>query len=114
MKYLDYPPDPKKQKHHSSGRAFLQKVRKLLGHPDAVIRHCKGGPAVMGEITMRGPGYYVCLAYSWLDDCGYMRRATEQNPYGTGMDCPNITILPAWRASPEAFVEAMRKCRLIT
>jgi hypothetical protein len=101
-----------KQRFHSSGRAFLIKVRKLLGHGlQAEVRHSKGGPAVMGEVILQGPTYYVCLANSFMNDRGYMRKASPDDRYGCRSQ--NITILPAWKGSPEAFVEAMTKCGLV-
>lgn len=79
----------------------MGRVARELGIPrdERTIRSNKGGNAVGGEVTMSAPefGVYVHLgcpfnsygeAYHGLSS-NYARKATVDDPYGTGIDKPN-------------------------
>jgi hypothetical protein len=89
-----------KDKWHKCALAMMVRIARELGiEKDArTIRSNKGGNAAGGEVTMSAPdfGVYVHLAcpvnsYGEEDriGCNYARRATEADPYGTGIDKPN-------------------------
>lgn len=105
-----------KNKWHRCATALLGRVARELGIPrdERTIRSNKGGNAVGGEVTMSAPifGVYVHLACPWnsygeAESIGlnYARRATVDDPYGTGMDKPNHSFQ---YTTATALVELLR------
>ncbi|MCI0557189.1 MAG: hypothetical protein MN733_01750 [Nitrososphaera sp.] len=88
-----------KYKWHRRAIAKLTSVARELGieTKDRKIRSNKGGNAVGGEVTMSAPGFGVyvhlhCPINSYGEKSfggSYARRATQDDPYGTGIDKPN-------------------------
>lgn len=102
---------------HSRMRAQLGRVAKRLGISSTkrVIRSNKAGPAIGGEVTMSAPefGVYVHIScprngygQTCWTGCNYIRRATEADPYGVGMDKPNHTLLTT---TDDAIVAMIQK-----
>lgn len=90
-----------KTKWHRYATALLGRIARELGinKEDRDIHSNKGGNAVGGEVTMSAPKYgiYVHLAcpvnsygeYEGPFGVNYVRKASETDPYGSGMDKPN-------------------------
>jgi hypothetical protein len=107
---------PAKERRHASKRAFLMKVRKLLGltapkgqslQPgDARVYSNMGGPAVEGEVTLRTSTWFVQLS----NDFSYGR--TEPDRKGgcrfeeMGPNCP---IPASCLARPEDLADWIRR-----
>lgn len=106
---------PNKERRHASRRAFLVKVRKLLGLEPATARQRRsilqpgealvysnmGGPAVEGEVTLRTGSWFVQLG-----DYNYGRLEADEVPRNMGPNCP---IPASCLATPEGLADWIRR-----
>lgn len=103
-----------KEAYHRAGAALLKEVAAFIGHPVAPrqskyspgtrVYSMRGGPAVLGEISIQchGAGFWgqICQEHTRVDDprllarnnvsLGFLhRKASPQDPCGTSPNSPN-------------------------
>lgn len=86
-----------KESYHRAGQALLRAVAEKIGHPTAGVGSSRGGPAVLGEISVQclGAGFWgqICrapgMAPPWSRETAESalafvhRKADFSDPYGT-------------------------------
>lgn len=120
MTYMHETRCPAKERRHASKRAFLMKVRKLLGltspasdnrrlalQPgEARVYSDKGGPAIEGEVTLRTGSWFVQLR----GDYGYGRTEPDRKGGCSYSEMgPNRPIPASFLATPEGMAEWIRR-----
>lgn len=78
-----------KEAYHRAGMALLKGVAREIGHPTARVYSSRGGPAVLGEISIQalGAGFWgqICQGAGFHDRIPLAflyRKASPADPYG--------------------------------
>jgi len=89
-----------KEAYHRAGMALLKSVAREICHPTARIYSSRGGPAVLGEISIQAldAGFWgqICqdptrvMFHDRIPLAFLYRKASAADPYGTGVDSPNF------------------------
>ena len=75
-----------KEAYHRAGMALLKGVAREIGHPTARVYSSRGGPAVLGEISIQAldAGFWGQVCVLWEGPAQFLhRRASAADPYGS-------------------------------
>lgn len=96
-----------KEAYHRAGVALLKSVAREIGHPTARVYSSRGGPAVLGEISIQclGAGFWgqICQGVGLHPLAFLYRKASPADPYGTGVGSPNMWA-PLAKLTDENFL----------
>jgi hypothetical protein len=96
-----------KEEFHRDGKKFLKMVAKLLNCQEYDVHSCKGGDAVVGEVSLHTPTLYVSIGNMFA----YARKCDGMKDYvGSGM---NNSIPKEALKSAMDFIEFLQTRSLV-
>ena len=95
-----------KTDYHRKGKKFFKEVANVLQLEEYDVRSCKGGDAVMGEVILHTPNFYINCSINFP----YARTCKGMKDYVGGR---NIQIPSMALTNVDTFIAFLKDCALI-